>query len=147
MSPAMPKAPTEVERLAAPDGLAEGLADALLAGVEVPEAPPELAAPDEAAGEAPELVGPAAPPTEIAVVTQLESGLGRIFNGDEKAVAPVLSLIARVIWTLAWMSTTQVVLVPGCVGNCLMGAAEGCCPGRMDRKKGGVPSLHVSWVG
>jgi len=116
MSPAMPKAPTELERLAAPVGLAEalGLPDAFAAGVEVPEEPPELAAaPDEAAGGAPEApVGPAAPLTETAVVTQLESGPGRMFNGDEKAVAPVLSLIARVIWTLAWMSTIQVVVVP-----------------------------------
>jgi hypothetical protein len=101
MSPAMPKAPSELGRLAAPVVgeeaeapfvvlVAAGTAEVVPVAVEVP-----VEVEEEATVEAP------VPTTPTAVLRQLESELGRTVNDDENARAPVLSLSTMVKIVLA----------------------------------------------
>jgi len=57
-----------------------------------------------------------------------------------KTCWPLWSLRAPVMDVPDAMSTVQVTDVPVMGGNCLRGAALGWLPGRMERKKGPLPS-------
>jgi len=98
MKPAIPKAPTEGDRAAAPFGL---LVEEAEAPFVVAEDPPELDAVVEAADESVEGAGAPEGPTVTAVLRQLESELGRTVKEDEKAVTPVLSFRAILKFVLA----------------------------------------------
>jgi len=76
-----------------------------------------------------------------------ESELAAMVTMSEYAVAPVESLSEIVIGVGPRTLTSQVKLLPFTGGKDTVAGALGCPPGRIERKKGAVPSLHWMSVG